>query len=104
MFGGLNGRVGLQIDNTCTLYGTGTLKLHINSETDTKLMTPATSYCENRKTMEPISGITTEEACHSEEVNGRWRGYSDPYCEDAATLKRLPDYTTSSACTSHNGT
>ena len=99
---GLSGRVGLKRNDDCPLNGIGTLKLHINSGTSTKLMTQATSYCEDRSTLEPISGIQTEADCHDEEVNGRWRGYSDPYCESTTTLERL-DYK-QSACASNGGT
>lgn len=101
---GLNGRVGLKINSSCTLNGTGTLKLHINNTTSSALTTPAASYCENRSTLEKIDGITTEAACKADNVKGRWRGYGDSYCENPNTLERMPDYTTQSDCTSHSGT
>ena len=99
---GLNGRVGLKISTSCNLYGTGTLKLHVDSTTSSTLTTPAASYCESRKTLEPISGISTAAACQT--AGGRWRGYGDSYCENNNTLERMPDYTTQSDCTSHSGT
>lgn len=99
---GLSGRVGLKRNNDCPLNGIGTLKLHINSGTSSKLMTQAASYCENRSTLEPISGIQTEANCKAEGVNGRWRSYSDPYCESTTTLERL-DYP-QSTCASNGGT
>ena len=98
---GLNGRVGLKINSSCTLNGTGTLKLHINNTTSSALTTPAASYCENRKTLEKIDGITTASDCST--AGGRWRGYGDSYCENPNTLERMPDYTTQSDCTSNNG-
>lgn len=102
--GGLTGRVGLKVNSSCNLSGTGTLKLHINNGTSSSLMTPATSYCEDRSTLEKINGITTETACKADNVKGRWRGYGDSYCENPNTLERMPDYKTSSTCTSHSGT
>lgn len=99
--GGLSGRVGLKTNSSCSVDGVGELKLYVNSATDSKLTTSATSYCENRKTLESISGISTEVACAS--AGGRWRGYSDSYCESKTTLERLPNYN-SSNCASNNGT
>ena len=101
---GLNGRVGLKISDSCNIYGTGALKLHINSETDQNLTIPVQeSYCISRKTLEKIDGITTKEACIAENVKGRWMDYTANYCENPNTLERLVDYTTQSDCTSHNG-
>ncbi len=100
--GGLSGRVGLKVNASCGLNGLGTLKLHINSTTSSSLMTSASSYCQDRKTLEPISGITTESACTT--AGGRWRGYGDAYCESNATLERLTTPTDSESCTSAGGT
>ena len=100
--GGLSGRVGLKATASCGLNGLGTLKLHINSTTSSSLMTSASSYCQDRKTLEPISGITTEEACTT--AGGRWRGYGDAYCESNSTLERLTTPTDSESCTSAGGT
>ena len=66
------------------------------------LTTPATSYCQDRSTLEPISGISTQEACTT--AGGRWQGYGDNYCESNATYERLTDYSDSSSCASHSGT
>ena len=100
--GGLSGRVGLKANASCGLNGLGTLKLHINSSTSSNLMTSASSYCQDRKTLEPISGITTESACTT--AGGRWRGYGDAYCESNSTLERLTTPTDSESCTSAGGT
>ena len=100
--GGLSGRVGLKANASCGLNGLGTLKLHINSTTSSSLMTSASSYCQDRKTLEPISGITTESACTT--TGGRWRGYGDAYCESKSTLERLTTPTDSESCTSAGGT
>ena len=100
--GGLSGRVSLKTNSTCAINGIGTLKLHINSGTASALMTSASSYCEDRKTMTAISGISTEAAC--ETAGGRWRGYGDSYCEDIYTLQRLTDYTDSASCANNAGT
>ena len=100
--GGLSGRVGLKANASCGLNGLGTLKLHINSSTSSSLMTSASSYCQDRKTLEPISDITTEEACTT--AGGRWRGYGDAYCESNSTLERLTTPTDSESCTSAGGT
>ncbi len=99
--GGLSGRVGLKTNSSCSTNGIGTLKLHINTSTSPNLMTSASSYCQNRKTLEPISGITTESACTT--AGGRWRGYGDAYCENTVTLQRMLDYTTESACITAGG-
>ena len=100
--GGLNGRVGFKINSSCQLYGKGTLKLHVNSGSSSKLTTSAASYCESRKTLEKINNISTETACTN--ANGRWRGYSDNYCENNKTLVRMTEYTDSTACASNGGT
>ena len=100
--GGLSGRVGLKVNASCSTNGLGTLKLHINSSTSSSLMTSASSYCQNRKTLEAISGISTEEACTT--AGGRWQGYGDSFCENQVTLQRMTDYTTENACTSAGGT
>ncbi len=99
--GGLSGRVGIKTTNACNINGTGELKLHINSGTSSSLMSPSQSYCEDRRTLEAMSGVTTEAACDT--AGGRWRGYGDAYCENNATLQRLTDYTTQSDCTSNGG-
>ena len=98
--GGLNGHVGLKRSSSCTLNGVGTIKLHINNGTSSKLMTRANSYCEDRSTLEAISGVSTQAACTT--AGGRWRGYGDPYCESTTTLERI-DYKESD-CASHGGT
>lgn len=98
---GLNGRVDLKINDNCNMYGTGTLKLHVNSGTNATLTSSISSYCQSRKTLEKIDGITTESACTT--ANGRWMGYGDNYCENPNTLERLKDYKTSSDCTSNGG-
>ena len=99
--GGLSGRVGLKTKSSCSTNGLGTLKLHINSTTSTNLMTSASSYCQNRKTLEPITGVTTKEDCQT--AGGRWQGYGDSYCENQATLQRMTNYTTESTCTAAGG-
>lgn len=103
---GLSGRVGLKINNNCQLAGTGTLKLHVNAspQTSTKLTTSAESYCQSRKTLEKINGITTKSACEADNVKGRWMNYGDSYCESNATYERLTSYNDSSSCTSNSGT
>ena len=98
---GLSGRVGLKVNSSCSTNGIGTLKLHINSTTSSSLMTSASSYCQDRKTLEPISGITTESACTT--AGGRWRGYGDAYCENTVTLQRMTEYTTQNDCTNNDG-
>ena len=100
--GGLSGRVGIKVNASCSTNGLGTLKLHINSSTSSSLMTAASSYCQNRKTLEAISGISTEADCNT--AGGRWQGYGDSFCEDPATLQRMTDYTTENACTGAGGT
>lgn len=98
---GLNGRVGLKINNSCNVYGTGTIKLHVDSSVDSKLTTGISSYCESKKTLEKIDGINTKEACDN--ANGNWMGYSDSYCENPNTLERIKEYTTQSDCESNSG-
>lgn len=98
---GLNGRVGLKINNSCNMYGTGTIKLHVDSSVDSKLTTGISSYCESKKTLEKIDGINTKEACDN--ANGNWMGYSDSYCENPNTLERIKEYTNQSDCESNNG-
>ena len=100
--GGLNGRVGLKINNSCNMYGTGTLKMHINNTTNSDLTRSISSYCISRSTLEKIDGITTKAACEAENVKGRWMGYGDSYCENPNTLERID--TTEENCTSSGGT
>ena len=98
---GLNGRVGFSSDETCSITGLGTIKLNIASTTSSTLTTPASSYCESRSTLEPMTEYTTESSCN--EAGGRWRGYGDAYCENPNTLVRMEDYTTESECTTNSG-
>lgn len=98
---GLNGRVGIKTASGCAPTAKGLLKLHVDGSTDPQLTTPASSYCESRSTLEPLTEYTTESACTT--AGGRWRGYGDPYCENPNTLERLLDYTTESDCNSHSG-
>ena len=98
--GGLNGRVGLKTSSSCDVNGEGTLKLHVNAANNA-LLTNSSSYCESRKTMEPITEITTKADCDT--AGERWRGYGDSYCENPNTLARLVDYTDQSSCTNNGG-
>ena len=88
--GGLTGRVGLKTNSSCNLNGVGTLKLHINDEINSALTTSVGSYCENRSTLEPMTGNdapSTESACKT--AGGRWHNYGDSFCESNSTLERL---------------
>lgn len=98
---GLNGSVGLKVNSSCSTYGTGTIKLHVDSTTSSTLTTPIASYCESKKTLQKIDGISTKSAC--ETANGIWRGYGDSYCENPDTLERITTYTTQSDCESNGG-
>lgn len=98
--GGLNGRVGLKTNSSCNINGEGTLKIHVNSANNA-LLTNSASYCESRKTMEKIDGITTKTDCDT--AGGRWRGYGDSYCENPDTLARLTDYNDNTTCASNGG-
>ncbi len=106
--GGLSGRVGLRTKDNCEIEGTATLNLHVNgivngvTVTDPKLLTTADSYCQSRKTLEKIDGITTKLAC--ETAGNRWMPYGDDYCENSTTLERLVAYTDSSSCSGNGGT
>ena len=87
--GGLSGRVGLKINSSCNMYGTGTLKMHINATTNQDLTRSISSYCISRSTLEKINGINSKSACEAENVKGRWMGYGDSYCENPNTLERI---------------
>ena len=99
---GLSGSVSMKVNDACNLAGKGTLTLHINGSTSSKLTTPASSYCEDRSTLEPIAGISTKANCDT--AGGRWQGYGDSYCESNTNYERLTAYTDSSSCSSHGGT
>ena len=99
---GLNGRVGLKINDECSVNGTGTLKIHLNNGTSASLIQKATSHCEDKKTGDILTEYTTESTCTSS--GGKWRDYPNTYCEDNDTLQVLKDYTTSASCTANNGT
>lgn len=108
---GLNGRVGLKINDNCDVNGMGTLKLHINSETDNHLTAIATSHCEDKKTGDILTEYATEASCSS--AGERWKNYPTSYCEDNNTLQILKEYmpsaslsasSASASCVSNNGT
>jgi len=99
---GLNGRVGLKVNDECEVNGIGTIKLHINSESDSHLTEIATSHCEDKKTGDILTEYTTEASCSS--ANQSWKSYPTSYCESNSTLQTLKDYTTSASCTANNGT
>ena len=60
---GLNGSVSLKISDSCKIYGTATLKLHVDNSVDEDITKNVSSYCISRKTLEKIDGISTKEAC-----------------------------------------
>ena len=99
---GLNGRVGLKVNEECEVNGIGAIKLHINSETNSHLTEIATSHCEDKKTGDILTEYATEASCSS--ANQSWKSYPTSYCESNSTLQTLKEYTTSASCTSHNGT
>ncbi len=105
--GGLTGRVGMKINNNCDINGIGTIKLHINGNnaTSATLTSSANSYCEDRSTLEPMTGNdapSTKADCDT--AGGRWQSYGESYCENNNTLERMIGYTNSSSCTSNGGT
>lgn len=100
---GIKGRVSVKISNECDLTGVGTLKLHINNTTSSKLTTVAESYCALRKTGEKLTEYTTQSACEEDSNKRRWYGYGDSYCENSTTLQRLVNYKNESDCTSNSG-
>ncbi len=70
---GLTGRVGLRLNPSCSITGTGTLKLHINSGTSTKYGTVGAAHCENTNTLETLNDYTTSSACSG---HGTWTSSS----------------------------
>ena len=98
---GLNGRVGLKLNDNCQVNGTGMIELHINNTTGSILMQMATSHCEDKKTGDILTQYVTEASCSS--ANGKWKNYPTSYCEDKDTLQLLKGYTASSSCISNNG-
>ena len=100
---GIKGRVSVKISNECDLTGVGTLKLHINNTTSSKLTTVAESYCALRRTGEKLTEYTTQSACEEDSNKRRWYGYGDSYCENSTTLQRLVNYKNESDCTSNSG-
>ena len=67
--GGLSGRVGLKVNETCDTSGTGILKLHINSETSSKFATVGAAHCENPTTLETLKDYKTSSTCSG---HGTW--------------------------------
>ena len=100
--GGISGRVGMKVSTTCDMLGVGELKLHVDSNISNTLLTPASSYCEDRSTLEAVQGYNTKAACETAEH--RWQGYGDNYCENPDTLERMPDYTNENDCEGADGT
>ena len=99
--GGLGGRVGLKINDECDVYGTGTLKIHVNSGVDGHLMEKATSHCEDKKTGDILTSYSNASSCSA--ASGKWKDYPANYCEDVNTLQVLKSYDTQASCTAHNG-
>ena len=67
---GLSGKVGLKINDDCYLTGTGKLKLHIDSNTSTKLTTVGAAHCENPTTLETLNEYKTSDSCSDND--GTW--------------------------------
>ena len=72
---GLSGRVGLKLNSNCSLEGTGTLKLHINSGTSTAFGTVGAAHCENTSTLETLNDYKTSSACSG---HGTWTSSTTP--------------------------
>ena len=84
---GLTGRVGLKVNSSCSLNGTGTLKLHINSGTSSVFGTVGEAHCENSTTLETLNDYKTSSACSG---HGTWTSSTTPlkyavYSNNAAT-------------------
>lgn len=61
--GGLNGKVGLKINDSCSLEGVGTLSLNVVNSSAT-LIQEVNAHCENSKTLETLTDLTSS-ACTS---------------------------------------
>ena len=99
--GGLGGRVGLKINDECSVNGTGTLKIHVDSSVSSHLMEKATSHCEDKKTGDTLTSYLNSSSCSL--AGGKWFEYPVNYCENKNTLQLLKTYTTSGSCTANNG-
>lgn len=97
---GLNGKVSINVNSSCTMSGIGTLKLHVNDGTSSALSTKAAPRCVSHFTGLDMSEYTTESACTG--AGEVWK-YPDSYCEKADTLEVMKEYTTESTCTSNGG-
>lgn len=67
---GLKGSVGLKINASCNVFGTGSIYVHINSGTSNKFGTVASAHCENSATLETLDNYTASSACSS--GGGSW--------------------------------
>ena len=70
---GLSGRVGFKVSDSCDLLASGTLKLHLNSETSTRFGTVGEAHCENPDTYETLHEYTTSSECAG---HGNWTSTS----------------------------
>ena len=69
--GGLNGKVSLNVDNSCNISGTGSLYMHINNGTSTTLVQTVGAHCENATTLETLNQYKGSSSnCTSN--NGKW--------------------------------
>ena len=65
---GLNGKVGLKINDSCSLEGIGTLSLNVVNSPAT-LIQEVDEHCENSKTLQTLSNIGNSSDCTSNSDN-----------------------------------
>lgn len=68
--GGLFGSLAMGVNSACSITGTGTIYLHVGTESSTTLLRKTDGHCENASTLETISNYTTSSECVSN--NGKW--------------------------------
>lgn len=68
--GGLFGSLAMGVNSACNITGTGTIYLHVGTESSTTLLRKTDGHCENASTLETISNYTTSSECVSN--NGKW--------------------------------
>jgi len=67
---GLFGKVSINVNQNCSVTGTGTLKLRINSGTSSNLLKTVAGHCEKSATLETLDDYNSSSDCTS--AGGVW--------------------------------
>ena len=68
-YGGLSGKVGLKINDSCSLEGIGSLNLNVSNNTSPIYVQTVDAHCEDSKTLETLTDYNTESDCTAVDGN-----------------------------------